>query len=62
MMVLRGAGDIRQTHGEAGATEKIGRARRRRQQVITLLVCAMASWGLIALLYYCIELMESYWP
>lgn len=61
-MVLRDIGDIGQTHSGPSAIEKIGRARRRRQQVVTLLVCALASWGLIVLLYYFVGLTESYWP
>ena len=61
VMVLRDAGNFGQTHGVPTASEKIGRARRRRLQLVTLLVCAMASWGLIALLYYFVEWTESYW-
>ena len=61
-MVLRDVGRVGQTHSGPRTTEKIARERKRRQQAIALLVCAMASWGLVALLYYFVDLTESYWP
>ena len=61
-MVLRDIGRVGTTETGPGADEKIARQRKRRHQAIALLICATASWGLLALLYYGIELTGRYWP
>ena len=60
-MVLRDIGRVGATFSGPGADEKIARQRKRRQLAIVLLVCAAASWGLIALLYYGVELTGLFW-
>jgi hypothetical protein len=61
MMVLRDIGRVSVPHSGPGAHEKIARQRKRRQQAIALVVCAAASWGVIVLLYYGVELTSLFW-
>ena len=62
-MALRDVGRISHTQdGRDLSEEGTSHGRKRRRQAIILVMCASACWGLVALLYYCFELTESYWP
>lgn len=55
-MVLHDIGRIGTEHRGAETEDRIARYRKRRRQAIALVVCAAVSWGLIALLFYGVEL------
>lgn len=62
-MVLRDLGRISHTQdGRDTSEEGTLHGRKRRRQAFMLVVWASACWGLVALLYYCLELTENYWP
>lgn len=62
-MVLREVGRIGHTpDGRPANEEEALRGRKRRRQAFILVICASACWALVALLVYCFELTESFWP
>jgi hypothetical protein len=61
-MALHDLGRTGSTQNEPDLQEKTEHGRQRRWQAFVLMMCATACWGLVALLYYCVSLTETYWP